>query len=156
MHGFKKEGAGNRHLRIATDNIADERHGMSACGWKEVVRDRRGRYARSMTLSDIQARLADILATEEAPLVDWPTVDRLCEELDRQLEVSREDVPEIVAHFLSDSDIRARDTSYGDAQRDAIRTYLATCDYFDGVAVPWWGCLAPMLVVVGVVVWALA
>ena len=109
-----------------------------------------------MTLGDIQARLADILATEEAPSVDWPTVDRLCEELDRQLEVADEDMPEIVAHFLSDSDIRARDMSYGDAQRDAIRTYLATGEYFDGVAVPWWGCLALMLVVGGLAVWSLA
>ncbi len=63
-------------------------------------------------------------------------------------------MPEIVVHFLCDSDIRARDASYGDAQRDAIRTYLATGDYFDGVALPWWGCLALMALVGGLVVWA--
>lgn len=109
-----------------------------------------------MTSCDVQARLAEILAAEEAPSVDWPTVDRLCEELDRQLESSEDDVPEVVAHFLSDSDIRAHDLRYGDAQRGAIRTYLATGDYFDGVAVPWWGCLALMAGFGAVVVWALA
>jgi hypothetical protein len=109
-----------------------------------------------MTLSNIQARLAEILAAEEAPPVDWAAVDRLCEELDRQLEASDEDVPEIVAHFLSDSDIRARDARYGDAQRDAIRTYLATGDYFDGVGVPRWGCLVLVVVAGALVVWVLA
>lgn len=109
-----------------------------------------------MTLNDIQARLEEILQTEEAPPVDWATVDRLCEELDHQLETSDENVPEIVAHFVADSDIRARDTSYGDAQRDAIRTYLATGDYFDGVTVPWWGCVALIVVAGGLVGWALA
>lgn len=109
-----------------------------------------------MTLSDIQGRLAEILAAEETRPVDWAAVDRLCEKLDSQLEVSEEDVPEIVSHFLSDSDIRARDARYGNAQRDAIRTYLATGDYFDGVAVPRWGCLV-LVVVAGVLfVWALA
>lgn len=109
-----------------------------------------------MMLSDIQARLAEILAAQEAPSVDWPSIDRLCEELDRQLEASEQEVPEIVAHFLSDADIRARDRKYGDAQRDAIRTYLATGDYFDGVAVPWWGCLALMAGFGGILAWALA
>ncbi|MBM3929334.1 MAG: hypothetical protein FJ335_12905 [Sphingomonadales bacterium] len=109
-----------------------------------------------MELSDIQGRLAAILAAEEASSIDWSNVDRLCDELDRELEASGEDVPEIVAHFLSDSDIRARDARYGDAQREAIRTYLNTGDYFDGVAVPWWGCLALLVVVGGVVVWAVA
>lgn len=106
-----------------------------------------------MALTEIQARLAAILAAEEASSVDWPTVDRLCDELDRELDGSGEDVPEIVAHFLSDSDIRARDVRYGDAQREAIRTYLETGDYFDGVALPRWGCLALLVVAGGVVVW---
>ena len=104
--------------------------------WKAVVRNRRDRYAQAITLSDIQARLAAILAAEEASSVDWPTVDRLCAELDCELDASGEDAPEIVAHFLSNSDIRARDARYGDAQREAIQTYLKTGDYFDGVALP--------------------
>jgi hypothetical protein len=90
-----------------------------------------------MPTSDIQARLTAIIAAEEAPVVDWHAVDRLCDELDRDLGASSDDIPEIVAHFLCDSDIRARDATYGETQRDAIRTYLATGDYFDGVAVPW-------------------
>jgi len=118
---------------------------------KAVVRYRRPRYNQAMAFSDIQGRLAAMLAAEEASSVDWSTVDRLCDELDRELDASGEDVPEIVAHFLSDSDIRARDARYGDAQREAIRTYLKTGDYFDGVALPWWGCLA-LLIVAGVVV----
>jgi hypothetical protein len=109
-----------------------------------------------MTLGDIQACLAEILAAEEELTVDWPTVDRLCDELDRQLEAFGMDTPEIVAHFLSDSDIRARDARYGAAQRAAVRTYLTTGDYFDGVEVPWWGCLALAVVGVGSIVWALA
>lgn len=109
-----------------------------------------------MAISDIQARLAAILAAEEASSVDWLTVDRLCDELDREINASGEDVPEIVAHFLSDSDIRARDIRYGDAQREAIRTYLETGDYFDGVALPMWGCLVLLIVAGGVVAWAVA
>lgn len=109
-----------------------------------------------MATSDIQARLTRILAAEEAPIVDWPVVDRLCDELDRDLEASSDDIPEIVAHFLSDSDIRARDASYGETQRNAIRTYLATGDYFDGVAIPWWGCLALVAATGGAIAWALA
>ena len=110
-----------------------------------------------MVPSDMQTRLTVILAVEEAPVVDWPAVDRLCDRLDRDLEASSDDIPEIVVHFLSDSDIRARDASYGEAQRDAIRTYLTTGDYFDGVAVPWWGCLALVVGVVGgFIAWALA
>lgn len=109
-----------------------------------------------MALSDLQGRLAAILAAEDASSVDWSIVDRLCDELDRELDASGDDVPEIVAHFLSDSDIRARDTRYGDAQREAIRTYLKTGDYFDGIALPWWGCLAMLVVAGGVVVWAVA
>jgi hypothetical protein len=61
-----------------------------------------------------------------------------------------------VAHCLSDRDIRARDARYGDTQREAIRTYLATGDYFDGVVLPWWGCLALLVVAGGVVIWAVA
>lgn len=109
-----------------------------------------------MPPSDIQARLTTILAAEEAPVVDWPAVDRLCDQLERDLEASSDDIPEIVAHFLSDSDIRARDASYGETQRDAIRTYIATGEYFDGVAVPWWGCFALVVSVGGVIAWALA
>ena len=109
-----------------------------------------------MATSDIQARLTRILAAEEVPIVDWPVVDRLCYELDRDLDASSDDIPEIVAHFLSDSDIRARDASYGETQRDAIRTYLATGDYFDGVAVPWWGCFALVAAVGAALAWALA
>ena len=109
-----------------------------------------------MALNDMQTRLARIIAAEEEPVVDWPAVDVLCDELERDLEASSDDIPEIVAHFLSDSDIRARNAKYGESQRDAIRNYLATGEYFDGIAVPWWGCL--VLVVVGgvVIAWALA
>ncbi|WP_374145788.1 hypothetical protein [Sphingomonas sp. 28-63-12] len=125
--------------------------------WKAVVRNVGRCYTSAMAFSDLPTRLATILSAEEAPAVDWPAVDRLCDELDRDLEASGDDIPEIVAHFLSDSDIRARDASYGEAQRDAIRTYLATGDYFDGVAVPWWGCLALVVGVVGgLIAWALA
>jgi len=108
-----------------------------------------------MPTSDIQARLTRILADEKALIVDCPVIDRLCEELGRDLDGSSDDIPEIVAHFLSDSDIRARDASYGETQRDAIRTYLATGDYFDGVAVPWWGCFALVAAVGGAIAWAL-
>ncbi|RSV19363.1 hypothetical protein CA236_04870 [Sphingomonas sp. ABOLG] len=109
-----------------------------------------------MAISNIQDCLAAILAAEEASSVDWPIVDRLCDELDRELYASGEEVPEIVAHFLSDSNIRARDALYGDAQREAIRTYLETGDYFDGVAFPWWGCFALLVVTGGVIALAVA
>lgn len=127
---------------------------MSGNGRKAVVRIPMVCYAQAMALSDIQSRLAAILAAEEASSVDWASVDHLCGELDRELIASGEDVPEIVGHFLSDSDIRARDSRYGEAQREAIRTYLKTGDYFDGVALPWWGCLVLLVMVGGVVVWA--
>lgn len=109
-----------------------------------------------MVLTDIQARLAQILAVEEAAVVDWGTVDRLCDQLDRELEASKGDVPEVVAHFLSDSDIRVRDPRYSLTQRDAIRTYLANGDYFDGVGVSWWGCAVLVALVSGAIWWAMA
>ncbi len=128
----------------------------SANGRKQSSASIQPRYANAMATSDLQARLTRILAAEEAPQVDWPVVDRLCDELERDLDACNDDIPEIVAHFVSDSDIRARDASYGETQRDAIRTYLATGDYFDGVAVPWWGCFALVAAVGGVIAWALA
>ena len=90
--------------------------------WIAIDRERRRRYANAMEPSDIQTRLTTIVAAEEAPVVDWSAVDRLCDQLERDLETSSDDIPEIVAHFLSDSDIRARNASYGETQRDAIRT----------------------------------
>jgi hypothetical protein len=109
-----------------------------------------------MVSSDTKACLTAILAAEEASIVDWSIIDRLCNKLDRDLDASSDDIPKIVAYFLSDSDIRARDSGYGEKQGDAIRTYFATGDYFDGVAVPWWVCFALLAVVGGAIAWALA
>ena len=156
-NGLLTQCGGNLGHRAICCPVTD-RHGYAnVVFWcKAVVRNSRARYAQAMTLNDTQGRLAAILAAEEASSVDWSTVDRLCDELDRELGASREDVPEIVAHFLSDSDIRARDVRYGNAQREAIRTYLKTGDYFDGVALPWWSCLTLLVVAGGVAVWAVA
>ena len=106
-----------------------------------------------MTQEDLQARLIEILANEEAPSIDWMTVERLCADLDSELENSGDDVPEVVAHFLSDTDIRARDSKYGDAQREAIRLYVKTGEYDDGVALPWRGCLAAIAIIGTLIAW---
>jgi hypothetical protein len=129
--------------------------GRPACDREQSSSSAHGAMPDAMVSSDTKTRLTAILAAEEASLVDWSIIDRLCDELDRHLDASSDDIPEIVAHFLSDSDIRARDSGYGGTQRAAIRTYLATGDYFDGVAVPWWGCFALVAVVGGAIAWAL-
>ena len=54
-----------------------------------------------MTLGEIQARLAEILAAEEALQVDWTNVDHLCDELDRQIEASKC----LIQKFLNSSNI---------------------------------------------------
>ncbi|KQS03329.1 hypothetical protein ASG11_02860 [Sphingomonas sp. Leaf357] len=114
------------------------------------------RNVGTITLSVLQARLANILLVEEASAPDWFAVEQLCQELDRELDASGDDVPEIVTHFLSDADIRARDRRYGDTQREAIRLYVATGKYDDGVALPWWGCLALLVLIGAMIAWASA
>ena len=109
-----------------------------------------------MDLPQLQSRLNAILAEEEAASVDWGEVDRLCEALSRELDApGASHYPEIVAHFLCDSDIRCRDQAYADAQRAKVRRFVITGEYDDSVAIPWWGCLGAVLFIGAVLVWIL-
>lgn len=106
-----------------------------------------------MDVAHLQARLAEILEAEEGEHVEWARVEHLCLNLAEELDSQRNTYPEAVAHYLSDSDIRARDPDYGDGQRAAVRQYLTTGEYDDGVVIPLWGCVTIVLILGAAMAW---
>lgn len=108
-----------------------------------------------MDTIELRSRLAAILDDEEVASVDWIDIERRCLELAQEIQGREQDCPEIVAHYLCDSDIRARDSAYADRQRDGVRRYVTTGEYDDSVAVPWWGCLGFLALIAAGLVWLL-
>lgn len=108
-----------------------------------------------METTDLRARLADILAKEEADQVDWSVIEHLCLDLANDLNRTGDDYPEAVAHYLCDSDIRSRDPKYAEGQREAVKRFVATGEYDDGVVVPGWGCLAVIGLIGAGILWLL-
>lgn len=106
-----------------------------------------------MDMDELRSRLAVILAVEEREPTDWPEVDRLASELQRELPIDA--TPESVHRYLDDADIRSRDEAYGARQRQDVRRYVDLGEYDDGIPVPWWGCAALLLVGAGVANWLL-
>jgi len=106
-----------------------------------------------MDTATLQARLVEIIAEEEADPADWAKVERLCEILAKELDETGFDCPEIVAHYLSDPDIRVRDPKYGDNQREYIRLYINAGEYDDSVAIPWRGCLIFFVLIGAILFW---
>lgn len=104
-------------------------------------------------MDELRRRLAMILAVEEREPIDWPEVERLARELQRQLPIDA--TPEAVHRYLDDADIRSRDDAYGAHQRREVRRYVVFGDYDDGIPVPWWGCALVLLAGAGLVKWLL-
>jgi hypothetical protein len=91
-----------------------------------------------MDAIELRERLGVILREEERENVDWETVGRMCRELPVLL---APDCPHFVHHYLSDSDIRAKDEVYGSEQRAEIRRFVETRQYVDSQEIPPWACL---------------
>ena len=108
-----------------------------------------------MDTIELRSRLAAILDDEEDASVNWIDIERRCLELAEEIRGREEDCPEIVLHYLCDSDIRGRDVAYADHQRDAVRRYVLTGEYDDSVAVPWWGCWGFLVLVGAGLAWLL-
>jgi hypothetical protein len=94
-------------------------------------------------MDELRSRLAGILAIEERVPTDWPRIEKLTSELQRELPIDA--TPEAVHRYLNDADIRSRDDVYGARQRQEVRRYVDHGDYDDGIPVPWWGCALVLL-----------
>ena len=79
-----------------------------------------------MTLDELKSSLASILAAEEHAQIDWTTVDSLCDEVLRRLNCEpAPDYPlDVVYHFLDDPDVRRKDASYAQVQRERLKEWL--------------------------------
>ena len=79
-----------------------------------------------MTLDELKSSLAAILAAEEQAQIDWTTVGRLCDDVLRRLNC--EPAPrypyDVVYHFLDDPDVRRKDASYAQVQRERLKGWL--------------------------------
>ena len=104
-------------------------------------------------MDELRSRLAVILAVEEREPTDWPEVERLSSELQRELPIDA--TPEAVHRYLDDADIRSRDGAYAVHQKQGLRRYIDFGKYDDGIPVPWWGCALVLLAGAGVVQWLL-
>ena len=91
-----------------------------------------------MDATELRERLGVILREEERENADWETVGRMCRELPAVLPP---DCPHSVHHYLSDSDIRAKDKVYGSEQRAEIKCFVETGEYVDSQEVSPWACL---------------
>jgi hypothetical protein len=82
-----------------------------------------------MSLDELREQLRVILDAEERTPVDWSHVNQLIDELQNKINADPgSDCPHLVYHFLSDSDIRAKDAEYGASQRADIRRFAETGD----------------------------
>lgn len=107
-----------------------------------------------MDTKALRQRLGDILREEDRSDVDWELVKRMCEKLDQDLDSqSGVDCPNIVSHFLRDSDIRAKDADYGRGQRVEIRRFVETGECNDSKEVSAWGCVAALAAIAVLLYW---
>jgi len=79
-----------------------------------------------MTLDELKSSLASILAAEEQAQINWTTVNSLCDEVVRRLNCEpAPDYPfDVVYHFLDDPDVRRKDASYAQVQRERLKEWL--------------------------------
>jgi hypothetical protein len=101
--------------------------------------------------AELRQRLKPILKAEEK--ADWETVDRLSDDLNRELMEHRSTAPEIVDHYLDDADIRQNDSRYGEDQRRKVRLFIDTGEYDSGTRVPLWSCALVLTLVVAAAIW---
>ncbi len=104
-----------------------------------------------MHTSDLRQRLAAILGEEEREVVDWTIVDQMLDRLYEDLKGC--EYPHSVSHFISDSDIRAKDAAYGDYQRLDIRRFVDTGEYEESKEASRFGCLALAAALGGLAFW---
>ncbi len=102
---------------------------------------------------ELRRRLKPILEAEERG--DWAVVDRLSDDLNRELFEQRFNAPEVVDHYLDDADIREHDSRYGEGQRRKVRRYVDTGEHDDGTRVPPWSCVLVLGVIIAAVIWLL-
>lgn len=105
-----------------------------------------------MDHDELRNRLAAILAEEEREVVDWAAVDAMLDKLAANLKDS--EYPHFIGHFMSDSDIRAKDAVYGDHQRYEVRRFVETGEYMRSKEVSPLGCLAVVAALGGLAFWA--
>ena len=102
----------------------------------------------------LRQRLGDIIRQEERADVDWETVELMCEKLVHDIATQPdEDCPHIVSHFLSDADIRAKDSDYGRGQRVEIKRFVETGECNDSQPASSRGCVAALAVVGALLFW---
>lgn len=104
-----------------------------------------------MNHSDLRQRLALILAEEDRDEVDWAAVDLMLGRLDHDL--TGKEYPHFIGHFIAYSDIRAKDTDYGNHQRLEVRRFVDTGKYQESKEIFWpLGCVA-ILASAGLAFW---
>jgi hypothetical protein len=105
-----------------------------------------------MDQAELRQRLSNILLEEEREVIDWEAVDQMLDRLYQDLKGS--ECPHFVRHFITDSDIRAKDAIYGHHQRQEVRSYVETGKYEENKEVVWpLGCLTLAAGFFGLVFW---
>lgn len=111
-------------------------------------------YCLYMDTEALQKRIGEILAEEERADPNWAAIDAMCDKLRRDLGGhSKATVPHIMWHFLSDSDIRAKDADYGQKQRLEIRCFVETGKCNDSKQVSPWGCIGTVALFAALIFW---
>jgi hypothetical protein len=110
-----------------------------------------------MDMLELQSRVGAILAIEERQPIDWQRVDLLTLQLKREL-LDATDTPEIVNHFLDDTDIRRRpgEEAYAERQRAELRRFVATGEHDPGKTIPLWTCGVALAVAAALIGWLLS
>lgn len=104
-----------------------------------------------MNQDELRNRLAAILVEEEREVVNWATVNAMLGKLAADLKGS--EYPHFIGHFMSDSDIRAKDNVYGDHQRAEVTRFVDTGEYEESQAVSPLGCWLVAAALGGLVSW---
>ena len=110
-----------------------------------------------MGSNNLRQRVGEILAAEERQPPDWPEVNRLTDALVGELAANPDtDYSPIVGNFLDDTDIRAKDWDYAEAQRSQVRHYVETGEYRERTPFPGWGCAVVVAAILGALIWLLS
>ena len=106
-----------------------------------------------MDVDELRRRLAAILAAGEGARADWAEVGRLKAELRRQLRAEPDtECPDVVTHFLEESDVPANDDELAAWQREEVRRFVETGGYTNRRA-PVWTCPLILALIGGFVLW---
>lgn len=107
-----------------------------------------------MQSEELRRRVGAILTAEGNEPPEWDEVDRLSDELLRQLIAEPDtECPQIVNHYLDDADIRQRDETYARGQRRRVGRYVETGEFKDSRPIPLWPCAVALALVAATLVW---